>query len=126
VAYSAGFSLVHHGARREHRDFQLIIFVNSVDSVVRKLEPTFLAPLDYKWSARFISHVLYLSIPNAAVKFATATLNQLPEKEKPMGDVGKKDKGNREEKKKAKLNPKEKRKLKIEKKKNKSQTGAIK
>jgi len=59
-------------------------------------------------------------------EIATATLNQLPEKEKPMGDVGKKDKGNREEKKKAKLNPKEKRKLKIEKKKNKSQTGAIK
>ncbi len=37
-----------------------------------------------------------------------------------MGDVGKRDKGNREERKKSKLNPKEKRKLKQEKKKNKS------
>ena len=42
-----------------------------------------------------------------------------------MGDVGKKDKGNREERKKSKLTQKEKRKLKKEKQKNKSTPGTI-
>ncbi len=42
-----------------------------------------------------------------------------------MGDVGKRDKGNREERKKAKLNPKEKRKLKKEKQKNKAQQTTV-
>ena len=42
-----------------------------------------------------------------------------------MGDVGKKDKGNREERKKSKLTQKEKRKLKKEKQKSKSTPGSI-
>jgi hypothetical protein len=43
-----------------------------------------------------------------------------PERSTAMGEVGKKDKGNKEQRKKAKLNPKEKRKLKREKEKNKA------
>jgi hypothetical protein len=42
-----------------------------------------------------------------------------------MGDVGKRDKGNREERKKSKLTQKEKRKQKKDKQKNKSTTGNI-
>ena len=42
-----------------------------------------------------------------------------------MGDVGKRDKGNKEQRKKSKLTQKEKKKLKREKQKNKSMPGTI-